>query len=70
MEFGSEPPPTVKSFYEALGGGKGPGAYRSKVSSGTSKVSSETLKDFYEAIGMKKARCKVPLPRANCKVAA
>lgn len=41
--------------YEALGGGKGPGAYRSKVSSDTSKVSSETLKDFYEAIGMKKA---------------
>ena len=40
--------------YEALGGGEGPGAYRSKVQSGTSKVQSCTLKDFYEAIGMKK----------------
>ena len=47
---------------------------RSKVSSGISKVSSETLKDFYEAIGMKRAgevseqRCKVLLPRARCKI--
>jgi len=40
--------------YEALGGGKGPGAYRSKVQKQTSKVQSWTLKDFYEGIGMKK----------------
>ena len=40
--------------YEALGGGEGPGKYQSKVQSGTTKVQNRTLKDFYEAIGMKK----------------
>ncbi len=35
--------------YEALGGGKGPGAYRSKVQNRTSKVQNRTLLDFSAA---------------------